>query len=193
MYGRDLERETFFEKYKVDKFFKISGLKWETLTAIYNDYEKDEKFFVQCAMDLQSYITENLAHRVHSVQCRRKDGEHLIEKIIRKCGKEQLDKYRKIDETNYREIVRDLVGVRILLFTKEEWEGVFDDMLRLFPPEENGSFYEKDTYIDWTRLEQRPELPLEHTGRMRHVPDGKNVNIKDRANQILFRRDQTHD
>ena len=143
MYGRDLERETFFEKYKVEKYFKISGLKWETLTAIYNDYEKDEKFFVQCAMDLQSYITENLAHRVHSVQCRRKDGEHLIEKIIRKCGKEQLDKYRKIDETNYREIV----GVRILLFTKKEWEGVFDDMLRLFPPEENGSFFMKKIHI----------------------------------------------
>ena len=54
-------------------------------------------------------------------------------------------------------------------------------------------YYEKDTYVDWTRLEQRPELPLEHTGRMKHVSDEKDVNIKDRANQILFRRNQTHD
>lgn len=302
---KNLEQETFFEKYKVEKYFKISGLKWETLKAIYNDYENNEKFFTQCAAELQSYITENLTHQVHSVHCRIKDGEHLIEKIIRKCGKEQLGKYWGIDKANYREIVRDLVGVRILLFSKEEWEGVYDDLTRLFPSEENGfnymkeepvaytrygdrdifrdkihaeytnkgyrsqhyivrykecyceiqvrtlpeevygefdhhvkypyrednrflirystvlgqlldsvdeiistcyqmgengwdacnHYYEKDTYVDWTRLEQRPELSLEmeNTGRMKYVSDGQNVNIKDRANRIIFRKDQTND
>ena len=300
---KDLEREMFFEKYKVEKYFEISGLKWETLKAIYNDYENDEKFFTQCATNLQSYITENLTHKVHSVQCRIKDGEHLIEKIIRKCGREQLGKYSGIDETNYREIVRDLVGVRILLFSKEGWEGVFDDLIRIFPAEGNGSlfmkeepvaytrygdrdifrdkihaeytnkgyrsqhyivsysgcyceiqvrtlpeevygefdhhvkyqyrednrflirystvlgqlldsvdeiistcyqmgengwdacnhYYEKDTYVDWTRLEQRPEMSLENTGRVKYVSDGQNVSIKDRANRIIFRKDQIHD
>ena len=295
---KDLEQETFFEKYKVEKYFKISGLKWETLKAIYNDYENNENFFTQCAADLQSYITENLTHQVHSVHCRIKDGEHLIEKIIRKCGKEQLGKYWGIDKANYREIVRDLVGVRILLFSKEEWEGVYDDLTRLFPSEENGfnymkeepvaytrygdrdifrdkihaeytnkgyrsqhyivryngcyceiqvrtlpeevygefdhhvkypyrednrflirystvmgqlldsvdeiistcyqmgekgwdacnHYYEKDTYVDWTKLEQRPELPPENTGRMKYVSDGQNVSIKDHANRIIFRK-----
>ncbi len=300
---KDLEREAFFEKYKVKKYFEISGLKWETLKAIYNDYENDEDFFTQCATDLQSYIIKNLTHQVHSVHCRIKDGEHLIEKIIRKCGKEQLAKYSGIDRTNYREIVRDLIGVRILLFSKEEWEGVFDDLIRLFPSKEYGSnymkeepvaytrygdrdifqdkihaeytnkgyrsqhyivrykecyceiqvrtlpeevygefdhhvkypyrednrflirystvlgqlldsvdeiistcyqmgengwdacnhYYEKDTYVDWTRLEQRPEMSLENTGRVKYVSDGQNVSIKDRANRIIFRKDQIHD
>ena len=302
MCSKNLKRETFFKKYKVEKYFEISGLKWETLEDIYNDYENDEDFFTQCASNLQSYITENLTHKVHSVQCRRKDGEHLLEKIIRKCGKEQLAKYIGINKTNYREIIRDLIGVRILVFSKEEWEGVFDDLIRMFPLKENDScfmkeepiaytrygdrdifrdkihaeytnkgyrsqhyivkynkcygeiqvrtlseevygefdhyvkypyreenrfliryttvlgqlldsvdeiistcyqmgengwdacnhYYEKDTYVDWTKLEQRPELPLKNIGRMNHISSGKNVNIRDRANQIIFRKDRTN-
>lgn len=54
-------------------------------------------------------------------------------------------------------------------------------------------YYEKDTYVDWTKLEQRPELSLENMGRMKCVSHGQNVSIKDRANQIIFRKDQIHD
>ena len=39
----NLEKEVF-EKYKVEKYFKISGLKWETLKAIYNDYVMTRNF-----------------------------------------------------------------------------------------------------------------------------------------------------
>lgn len=40
---KNLEKQDFFEKYKVEKYFEISGLKWETLKAIYNDYVNDEQ------------------------------------------------------------------------------------------------------------------------------------------------------
>ena len=152
---KSLEKQDFFEKYKVEKYFEISGLKWETLKAIYDDYENDKQFFNQRAEALQSYLTKKLTHKVHSIHFRIKDGEHLIEKIIRKCGKEQLNKYSGIEKTNYREIVRDLVGVRILLFSKEEWEGVYDDLTKAFPSEEKGLIYMEEEPVAYTRYGDR--------------------------------------
>lgn len=42
-------------------------------------------------------------------------------------------KYIVINVSNYCEIVRDLIGIRILILAKEEWENIFDRMVYMFP------------------------------------------------------------
>ena len=55
----------------------------------------------------------------------------MIEKIIRKVGVEKRQKYKNINERNYLRIVRDLMGIRILILSKEEWRTVHDFLLKL--------------------------------------------------------------
>lgn len=127
-----LDKTQFLNEYTVSKELEASGLEWSELEKIYDDYVAHESEIEQCLKDLQKYIVENLKAPVHSVRCRKKDARHLIEKIIRKCGKEQSSKYQHISVSNYQEIVRDLVGIRILVLTKEEWEPVYDNIMELF-------------------------------------------------------------
>lgn len=58
---------------------------------------------------------------VHAIYGRAKDPEHLIAKIIRKICRDDISKYSEIDEENYREIIHDLIGIRILVLEKGEW------------------------------------------------------------------------
>lgn len=132
-----LDKEYFFKHYKVRDYFENSGLQWEVLQEIYDNYQHRHDDFVNCASEIKKYILEGMENdknlNIHSISSRVKDSEHLIEKIIRKRGMEQNQKYERIDATNYREVVRDLVGVRILVLAKEQWETVFDWLLMKFP------------------------------------------------------------
>lgn len=136
-----LDKTHFFEKYKMEDEFEKSDFRWDTLEAIYEDYTspKEEERILQSVKDLEKYIWTHMKEteaEVHSIRCRRKAPEHLLEKIIRKCVKEQSKKYRDIGVHNYKEIVRDLIGVRILTLAKEDWEGVHDAVIKMFPASE---------------------------------------------------------
>lgn len=146
-----LNRDSFFDRYPIEESFKGSGLEWDTLQGIYDDYDgvKDDLkneaslFLAELERDKGS---RNLT--IHSINCRVKDPFHLIEKIIRKTGREHSKKYQCISATNYREIVRDLVGIRILVLTKEEWEIVHDWLFSFIEANENVSLAEEPvTYV----------------------------------------------
>ena len=124
-----LDKDKFFEEFPVEKNFKYSGLNWETLSRIYEDYSDNFEDYERIANDIQEYILalfkkEDVKYR--SCFFRTKDPKHLIEKIIRKAGKEQSNNYKDIDEHNYAEKVHDLVGGRVLLLYKEQWKQVFE-------------------------------------------------------------------
>ncbi|WP_443770038.1 RelA/SpoT domain-containing protein [Anaerostipes sp.] len=126
-----LDRKKFFETYKVQEAFDDSGLSWDTLATIYDDYEERKLDLEKAADELQEIISKEMKFNVHSIHNRCKDPEHLIEKIIRKVGVEKRQKYKKINEDNYLEIVRDLIGFRILTLSKEEWYRVHQFLLGL--------------------------------------------------------------
>ncbi len=132
-----LDKEQFFKDYPVWDDFVKSDLKWEVLQEIHEDYQKRDKDFKSCAQDIKEYILKDISDGgnivIHSICSRVKNPEHLIEKIIRKRGNEQSQKYEGINVMNYHEIVRDLVGVRILILAKEQWEEVFDWLMMKFP------------------------------------------------------------
>ncbi|AYZ74426.1 GTP pyrophosphokinase [Fusobacterium necrophorum] len=123
-----LDQTTFFEEFTIDKdYFDATGLEWEELVHIYEDYvqlipslEKEAEYIVSKLID---------APNVHSVRRRVKKAKHLIEKIIRK-GKKYKD--RNISVDNYREIVTDLIGIRVLHLFKDDWKGIHHNILNLW-------------------------------------------------------------
>lgn len=142
--GLMLDKEAFFEKYSVEEYFKKSELDWKTLEEIYDDYVIYKVTTLdKCCLKLEKFLAESFQSEcskdseipLHSIRGRVKSPEHLIEKIIRKRGKEHNYKYKDINVSNYKSIIRDLVGVRILVLAKEEWENIFDGITRVFPQE----------------------------------------------------------
>lgn len=141
-----LEKKTFFEKYQVERAFETSELSWPALEEIYDDYSGRLEETAKVCRKLERFLKKQLRDgSYHSMTARVKTPEHLIEKIIRKRGVEHNHKYRDISASNYREILRDLIGVRILVFAKEEWEEIFDSLTGLFPM--NAMSGEGDRYM----------------------------------------------
>ncbi len=125
---KELIKEEFFKKFGIsEEYFSSTGLNWDELKKIYKDYlrlvpilEKEAEYIVSKLIDIPS---------VHSVRRRVKKPLHLIEKIIRK-GKKYND--RGISVENYREIVTDLIGVRVLHLFKDDWIEIHGEILDLW-------------------------------------------------------------
>lgn len=128
----ELDREKFFKEFSIDEaYFESTGLDWGELIKIYDDYtkligllEKEAGHMVSKMIDIPS---------VHSVRRRVKKPTHLIEKIIRK-GKKY--KERNISVDNYKEIVTDLIGVRVLHLFKDDWKIIHNEILELWDTHE---------------------------------------------------------
>lgn len=123
-----LDQKSFFDEFCIDsEYFESTGLDWNELLLIYEDYlqlipslEKEAEYIVSKLID---------APNVHSVRRRVKKAKHLIEKIIRK-GKKY--KERDISVENYREIITDLIGIRVLHLFKDDWKGIHNNILNLW-------------------------------------------------------------
>lgn len=98
-----------------------SGLSWEVLMAIAKDHDAGRDKLA----DTAEFFAKTLQRfsGVHSVRSRVKDTEHLLEKLIRKAA-EGSEKYAGISESNYFEVVADLVGVRALHLFKDDCFGI---------------------------------------------------------------------
>ncbi|MBT2626101.1 hypothetical protein J7I81_12105 [Bacillus sp. ISL-32] len=110
------DKDKFFAKYNIqEEKFEKTGLKWNDLKEIYDDYLK--------GIHLLRIAGENIAEILrilpdaHSVRMRIKDPEHLIEKLIRKKIKD--DKF-SFDVKDYKEKITDLIGIRVLHLFKED-------------------------------------------------------------------------
>lgn len=141
-----LNKEEFLKEYHLCECFPNSGLQWETLEGIYQDYKHAIKSVEECCESFEKFCRKKLSEEekevsYHSLRCRYKNPEHLIEKIIRKRGREQVSKYKDIDVDNYKAIVRDLIGLRILVMKKEDWESVYDAIVRMFPNDKKSDHY----------------------------------------------------
>ena len=164
-----LDREQFFKEYKVEQEFLYSGLSWEVLEEIYDDYCRRQSDLEACCDAFVDYFLEGMPIPIHSIRTRAKDPKHLIEKIIRKRGKYQNKKYLNINVNNYMDIVQDLVGVRVLILAKEEWEGVFDWIMERFQTKATSEAYLAEPPVAYTRYGDRnifgDKIYREHTDR----------------------------
>ena len=117
-----MDKEYFLYKHGIDVYeFKSSGLIWEDLMKIYDDYTKRLTTYD----DTAKYIADclNKVRSIHSIKYRVKSRERLIEKIIKKSIQ---DPSEGITVKNYRQRIKDLIGVRVLHLFKEDWVDIHD-------------------------------------------------------------------
>lgn len=172
-----LDREQFLNEYNLQRTFDRSGLGWERLEEIYVDYKEKTCPILQ---DLSGQLVTDLNQKkmdirkgkginkpewgndIHVIYGRAKEPEHVIEKIIRKIGDEDSQKYQEITADNYKDILRDLIGIRIIVVKKEGWEEAHDLICALFDEFYDDTprafvcygdrkiFDEKRIYVDYT-------------------------------------------
>lgn len=126
-------KKSFLEKFHVEEYLEKTieaGLDWKTISVLCDDYKKKwYKKYDQLTKEIVQRLNDKPPYQIRVVYGRAKQANHLAEKIIRKVGKEGKAKYFDIDLNNYREIITDLSGVRILLVRKEDW-AIVDDYIR---------------------------------------------------------------
>lgn len=119
-------KKKFIEEYRLEEVFskaRDKGLTWKKLMLIYKDYKKNYfTYYEQQAKEIVEKLHDKAPSEAAIIYGRAKQPEHLLEKIIRKVGKEDKANYLEINVDNYREVITDLLGVRILMLKKEDWD-----------------------------------------------------------------------
>lgn len=113
------------------KYFENLLIDETELQKIYEDYQLSLVTLDGIKAEILSILNEKLSDKVHSIRCRIKEPDHLIEKIIRNIHCKP-DKYAGINVDNYNKIITDLIGVRIIILNKRDWLEVHKSLLKIF-------------------------------------------------------------
>ncbi len=118
------EQKDFLIKYNISQErFRNSFISWDILREIADDFEIHRNEHRKTVQEYASVIQQ--CSGVHSLSYRVKDTEHLVEKIIRK-NRKYINNGESITKRNYKEYITDLMGLRILILFKEDWNEVHD-------------------------------------------------------------------
>ncbi|GLI55279.1 GTP pyrophosphokinase [Propionigenium maris DSM 9537] len=129
---KPLDKEEFFNEFSISEdYFNETGLKWKELQDIYLNYSSLISYLEKEAEHIFSKLRD--VPNVHSVRRRVKKPRHLIEKIIRK-GKKYSE--QGINVENYKSIVTDLIGIRVLHLFKDDWQEIHKEITRLWETKE---------------------------------------------------------
>lgn len=131
------DKEIFLQKYRItDKFYELEKMNpnlWDTIREIYNDYESKIKrgFYKKI---VNSFLQEiGTPSAMHSMRYRVKSPESLIVKIINKMCSDFTDMdYVNISRDTYGKVIMDLLGARILIRHRYQWEEVHDLIWKLY-------------------------------------------------------------
>lgn len=113
-----INQKDFFKTYNNENLFYQSGLSWDTLIEIAQDYNEKIESFRKIAGEYVNQI--NIIPEVHSVSFRIKDVEHLLEKIIRKAV-EYEDTDTVFNKDTYLVEITDIIGIRALYVFKSDY------------------------------------------------------------------------
>ena len=138
-----LDQKRFLAEYHLADDFEKSNLDWEILEAIYEDYNREAYSILQeranqLVAELNQKRKDIRGQRldwgkdIHVIYGRAKEPEHVIEKIIRKVGSEDSQKYQGINVDTYKDILRDLIGIRVIVIKKEGWKEAHELIKALF-------------------------------------------------------------
>ena len=117
-----MEREQFLSEYNIDeRTLAEANISWEELALIRDEYEKIEVLMHDLGKDfIDDYLYDIDKAGIHSYRYRTKDVDHLLEKVIRK-RKENPEKFKHLDHTNYYKYMTDLIGIRVFFLYREDW------------------------------------------------------------------------
>ncbi len=130
--GENKELTDFLDRNRISpEDWEKSKLDWKILREIADDYESQLPQ-LRDAADVFVKTIQRIPC-VHSVSWRVKDPEHLLEKIIRKCAKDEK-KYLGINKASYTTVITDLIGVRALHLFKHELFFIDDVLQKIWKP-----------------------------------------------------------
>lgn len=109
--------------------YKASGLEWRVLEDIYADHQSRVRWLDPIG-NLVVEVVRQISE-VHAVRSRTKDPEHLVAKVIRKCSSK---KRPYIGLANYRRLITDLIGVRIIHLFKSQWIAIDKELRHIWHP-----------------------------------------------------------
>lgn len=153
--GVTLNRESFLKRHhnlqleeKLKSIEKRDPNFWETLEGIAEHYRTFAKSNQGRLSDIISAISQADISKptIHSIRYRVKDEDSLLVKLIEKCsevpqtpqGNAEVEKYRCVTKQNYYKIITDLIGVRILIRYRYQWETVHRLIWELFHSDDQG-------------------------------------------------------
>lgn len=122
----------------------------ELIEAVVKDYESHAQLLENLRQNLLQITTDpRLTTLIHSVKSRRKDADHLREKLERKY-RELSEKGKTFHYTveNYLEEVNDLVGIRLLHLHTSQVKDI-DPQLRLILDDNSYVLIEGPTAKTW--------------------------------------------
>lgn len=124
---KDIQRKFNISQKRID-ILPVDKLE---LNKIYHDFQHSLTTLEGAKADILNELNEKLMGRVHSIRCRIKDKDHVIEKIIRNFY-DKPEKYGAINSDNYNKIITDLIGVRIVILDKRDWREIHNSLLQIF-------------------------------------------------------------
>ena len=130
-------KEEFLRKNKIEnKFYgleKNNPTLWETLKEIYDDYDRRIKNG-SLKRTINHFIEElGTPQAMHSIRYRIKTPDSLIVKIVNKKCSDFIDPdYYNITKDTYNKVIMDLLGTRILIRHRYQWEEIHDIIWSLY-------------------------------------------------------------
>lgn len=161
-----ITKREFLSTYRLkESDFKRCKLVWSDLLEIKEDYESFRDSYDSAMKSIVDVVSR--FNGVHSVRYRIKDSEHLIAKIIRKRIE---NKERIITIDNYKDEIKDLIGIRLLHLYKHDFLPINNQLV------ENYEFVEPatvnirqgDNVEIWKELLEDPRIH-EHRNGYRSV------------------------
>ena len=149
-----INRKNFFRKHSnLNLQSKVEAIEarqkdfWDNLMKIGVHYERSIQQYKNTLSSMINEISqaELDSPTIHSIRYRVKDVDSLLVKIIEKSatvpekpqGNPEIEKYRSLTPSNYYKIITDLIGVRILIRYRYQWETVHKLIWKLYHSDEH--------------------------------------------------------
>lgn len=105
---------------------KKAKISWQELACIYHDHESRTDGLISLGNTIAQIL--QTSEYVSSIKTRVKNPRSLIRKILRK----RIERRNNVHLLNYREVISDLVGVRVLHVLKRDWVDIHKHILSTF-------------------------------------------------------------
>lgn len=120
----------------------------EICHSIYDDYRNYKGHLDRVKVELLRRI--DTLSGVHLQTSRVKDLDSLLVKIISKRHQHLLDKdnlYSGLNVDNYKDVLTDLIGMRLIINYRGKWEDLHNEIIDRFPYVEDTSRYKSNFFI----------------------------------------------
>ena len=140
-------KQKVMEMDQVDQFKNHTVYTEEICHCIYMDYSNFKGKLEDVKEDIWRILEQFPGVHLHTSRIKSMDS--LLEKVINKRHEWLADdesKYARINVGNYKDIISDLIGLRLIINYRGHWSDLHDKIIQEFPFDEDG-IYEEDKLL----------------------------------------------